>query len=76
MVTLVAAELALQVVYPSHATWRLHRIPDRELGWVLEPNTHYTRHISGTFVDVRYNSEGFRDSEPTDGPTGAARRAP
>lgn len=69
MVTLVVAELVLQFVYPSHATWRLHRIPDRELGWVLEPGAHYTRHVPGTFVDVRYNSEGFRDSEPTDAST-------
>jgi len=74
ILSLVILELALRAFYPSHGTWRIHRIPDPELGWVLEPGVEFSRQVPGGYVNVRYNSEGFRDNEhPGQGPENAMR---
>lgn len=65
IITIVFLELVLRSFYPSHGTWRIHRIPDPELGWVLEPGVEFSRQVPGGNVSVRYNREGFRDSEHT-----------
>jgi hypothetical protein len=70
--TLLMLELVLQFVYPSHGTWRLYSIPDPELGWVLQPDAEFTRQVPGAFVNIRYNREGFRDSEHSDPPPDTA----
>lgn len=70
--TVLVLELVLQFVYPSHGTWRLYSIPDPELGWVLQPDAVFTRQTPGAFVNVRYNHEGFRDSEHSDPPPDTA----
>lgn len=65
IVTIALLEIALRFVYPAHETWRLYRIPDAELGWVLESGAEFSRLIGGHSVPVRYNSDGFRDDEPS-----------
>jgi hypothetical protein len=62
ILTLVVLELVLRAFHPPQGTWRLHRIPHRELGWVLEPGVEFSRRVPWGYVNVRYNSEGFRDS--------------
>ena len=74
IITLLVVELLLQIIYPAHGSWRLHRIPDRELGWVLEPGAEFSRQLPAARVSVRYNSEGFRDSEHSAPPPGDAIR--
>ena len=63
ILSLAVLELVLRAFFPSHGTWRIYRIPHPELGWVLEPGVEFARPMPGGYVDVRYNSDGFRDSE-------------
>ncbi len=70
--TLLLLELVLQFLYPSHGTWKFFSIPDRELGWVLQPDAEFTRQVPGAFINVRYNREGFRDSEHSEPPPDTA----
>lgn len=72
ILTIVVLELVLRIFQPSHGTWRIHRIPDPELGWVLEPGVEFSLQVPGGNVSVRYNREGFRDSEHTGSPAGNA----
>ena len=74
IVSLLALEFALRIIYPAHESWRFYRIPDAEMGWVLEPNAEFTRQVLGAFVSVRYNSHGFRDSPFPDTPPENATR--
>lgn len=74
IVSLLALEFALRLVYPAHESWRLHSIPDPEMGWVLEPDAVFTRQVMGAFVKVRYNAQGFRDSDFPDTPPDDATR--
>jgi len=74
IVSVLTLEFALRLVYPAHESWRLHSIPDPEMGWVLEPGAAFTRQVMGAFVKVRYNAQGFRDSDFPDIPPDDATR--
>lgn len=63
VLTILALELALQVLYPAHNHWKAYKQPDAELGWVLEADARYTRQVSGAFVQVTYNRDGYRDDD-------------
>lgn len=63
VVTLGILELILQFVYPAHESWRMYSVPDPELGWTLEPGAEFNRYSPGGLVKVRYNAQGFRDSD-------------
>ena len=66
--TLVVLEVGLQFAYPAHDTWKLYHPPDRDLGWTLEPGAEFSRQVPGGIVSVRYNSEGYRDTEHSGAP--------
>ena len=61
---LVAGEVLLRQVYPVDTGTSAHfSIPDPKLGWILEPGASYWQVLPEAIVQVRYNSEGWRDVE-------------
>ena len=60
----VVAEVAIRSIFPAplDTPWR-HRVPDPELGWVIEPDLNYLYLLPEEKVIVKTNSHGFRDVE-------------
>lgn len=64
--TFAAAEYALRIFYPpppETASVFSYRVPDRTLGWRLEPNTRIINELPEAKILVETNSQGWRDVE-------------
>ncbi|MFC2166918.1 hypothetical protein ACFLQZ_03025 [Acidobacteriota bacterium] len=62
----ILAEILLrQFISIDTGTSFEHRIPHPDFGWVLEPEVNYTNRVDGANVKVKYNMNGWHDTEHT-----------
>ncbi|OOZ42725.1 SGNH/GDSL hydrolase family protein [Solemya elarraichensis gill symbiont] len=62
-ISIILAEFALRPFYPSSGTSYFYRIPHETLGWKLQPGADFINYIPEASIQVRYNSDGWRDTE-------------
>jgi hypothetical protein len=63
LLCLVLGEILVRVIKPQEIRFTLLRVPDKNLGFRLKPNTHIKLHISIYKFEIQTNSQGFRDRE-------------